>query len=220
MGPRQEPQRQPWDRSPTDAANSRKFGMVVPRKQACNGSTPGRAQEGAGPALRGPQELWQHKGDRALHIYTMSWTPVLLALLAHCIGCGSQPVLNQPPSMSSSLGTTIHLPCTLSRDHDVSIYNIYWYQQRPGHPPRFVLRYFSHSDNNQGSKIPPRFSGSKDVAKNTGYLSIAELQPEDEAMYYCAVGAQGMEKVREMRREEKEPAVPRSQAPQDKLTMS
>ncbi|XP_021543574.1 immunoglobulin iota chain-like [Neomonachus schauinslandi] len=125
----------------------------------------------------------------------MSWTPVLLALLVHCIGCGSQPVLNQPPSMSSSLGTTIHLPCTLSRDHDVSIYNIYWYQQRPGHPPRFVLRYFSRSDNNQGFKIPPRFSGSKDVAKNTGYLSIAELQPEDEATYYCAVGAQGMEKA-------------------------
>uniref|UniRef100_A0A7N5J8A7 Immunoglobulin iota chain n=2 Tax=Ailuropoda melanoleuca TaxID=9646 RepID=A0A7N5J8A7_AILME len=194
--------------------------MVVARKQACDGSTPGRAQEGAGPALSGPQELWQHKGDRAQHVYTMSWTPVLLALLAHCIGCGSQPVLSQPPSMSSSLGTTIRLPCTLSRDHDVGIYNIYWYQQRPGHPPRFLLRYFSRSDNNQGSKIPPRFSGSKDLAKNTGYLSISELQPEDEAVYFCAVGAQGMEKVREMRREEKEPAPPGSQAPQDTLTVN
>nr|XP_025838501.1 immunoglobulin lambda-1 light chain-like [Vulpes vulpes] len=116
----------------------------------------------------------------------MSWIPVLLALLAHCIGGGSQPVLNQPPSMSSSLGTTIHLPCTLSRDHDVSVYNIFWYQQKPGQPPRFLLRYFSHLDNHQGFKISPRFSGSKDVAKNTGYLSISELQPEDEATYFCA----------------------------------
>lgn len=121
--------------------------------------------------------------------------------------------------MSSSLGTTIHLPCTLNKDHDVNVYSIYWYQQRPGHPPRFVLRYFSHSDNDQGPKIPPRFSGSKDLAKNTGYLNIAELQPEDEAMYYCAVGAQGMEKVRVKRREEKEPAAPGSQAPQDSHTV-
>ncbi|XP_047554057.1 LOW QUALITY PROTEIN: immunoglobulin iota chain-like [Lutra lutra] len=193
--------------------------MVAARKQACNGSTPGRAQEGAGPALRGAQEPWQHKGDRAQHVYTMSWTPALLVLVAHCIGCGSQPGLSQPPSVSSSLGTTIHLPCTLNGDHDISIYSIYWYQQRPGHPPRFVLRYFSHSDNDQGFKIPPRFSGSKDVAKNTGYLNIAELQPEDEGMYYCAVGFQGMEKVRVMTREEKEPAAPGSQAPQDSHTV-
>ena len=65
------------------------------RKQACDGSTPGRAQEGAGPALSGPQELWQHKGDRAQHVYTMSWTPVLLALLAHCIG-ENTPELTTP----------------------------------------------------------------------------------------------------------------------------
>lgn len=86
MGPRQESQRRLWDRSPTDTANSRNFGMVAARKQVYNGSTPGRAQEGAGPALRGPQEPWQHKGDRAQRVYTMSWTPALLVLLAHCIG--------------------------------------------------------------------------------------------------------------------------------------
>ncbi|XP_059978040.1 immunoglobulin omega chain-like isoform X1 [Lagenorhynchus albirostris] len=123
----------------------------------------------------------------------MSWTPVLLALLAHCTACGPQPVLNQPPSVSSSLGTTIRLACTLSSDHDVGVHSIYWYQQRAGHPPRFLLRYFSHSDKNQGPKVPPRFSGSKDLAKNTGYLSISDLQPEDEAVYFCAVGAGDME---------------------------
>ncbi|XP_073646990.1 immunoglobulin iota chain-like [Tursiops truncatus] len=174
----------------------------------------------------------------------MSWTPVLLALLAHCTGenpqssrppapslallcpgcphasvspaCGPQPVLNQPPSVSSSLGTTIHLACTLSSDHDVGVHSIYWYQQRAGHPPRFLLRYFSHSDKNQGPKVPPRFSGSKDLAKNTGYLSISDLQPEDEAVYFCAVGAGDMEQGPEMqreRREEREPAAPASQAP-------
>ncbi|XP_066116075.1 immunoglobulin omega chain-like [Saccopteryx bilineata] len=124
----------------------------------------------------------------------MFWPPVLLALLAHFIGCGPQPVLNQPPSVSSSLGTTIRLACTLNSSYDVSIYSIFWYQQRPGHPPRFLLRYFSHSDKKQGPKVPSRFSGSKDLTENTGYLSISELQPEDEATYYCSVGAQSMER--------------------------
>uniref|UniRef100_A0A8C6E053 Ig-like domain-containing protein n=1 Tax=Moschus moschiferus TaxID=68415 RepID=A0A8C6E053_MOSMO len=108
-------------------------------------------------------------------------------------GCSPQPVLSQPPSVASSLGATVHLACTLRGDHDIGLHSIYWYQQRPGHPPRFLLRYFSPSDKRQGHKVPPRFSGSKDLAKNTGYLSIAELQVEDEAVYFCAVGtsAQG-----------------------------
>nr|KAF6404370.1 V-set pre-B cell surrogate light chain 1 [Molossus molossus] len=134
----------------------------------------------------------------------------------------AQPVLNQPPSVSSSLGTTIQLACTLSSDHDVSIYSIYWYQQRPGHAPRFLLRYSSSADKKLGPKVPPRFSGSKDVAKNTGYLSISELQPEDEAIYFCAVGIQGLEneKMEMEREEETEPAASVSQAPQDTLTMN
>ncbi|KAB1255381.1 Immunoglobulin omega chain [Camelus dromedarius] len=149
----------------------------------------------------------------------MFWAPVLLVLLAHCTGCGPQPVLNQPPSVSSPLGTTVRLACTLSGDLDVGMYNIYWYQQTPGHPPRFLLRYFSHSDKSQGHKVPPRFSGSKDMVKNTGYLSISELQPEDEAVYYCAVGAQSLEREME-RKEEREPAAPGPLAPQDTLTLN
>uniref|UniRef100_A0A8C6E8R1 Ig-like domain-containing protein n=1 Tax=Moschus moschiferus TaxID=68415 RepID=A0A8C6E8R1_MOSMO len=119
----------------------------------------------------------------------MSWALMLLGLLVHCTGCSPQPVLSQPPSVASSLGATVHLACTLRGDHDIGLHSIYWYQQRPGHPPRFLLRYFSPSDKRQGHKVPPRFSGSKDLAKNTGYLSIAELQVEDEAVYFCAVGS-------------------------------
>lgn len=160
----------------------------------------------------------------------MAWTSVLFVLLAHLTGketlgaqslltpplsllcpndghasvfsgCGPQPMLYQPPSAASSLGTTIRLTCTLSSDDDIGIYSIYWYQQRPGHPPRFLLRYFSRSDKHQGSNIPPRFSGSKDTARNLGYLSISELQPEDEAVYYCAVGLRSREKEKRMERE-------------------
>uniref|UniRef100_A0A8C5KEV7 Ig-like domain-containing protein n=1 Tax=Jaculus jaculus TaxID=51337 RepID=A0A8C5KEV7_JACJA len=115
-----------------------------------------------------------------------SGTPVLLVLVVYC--GASQPTLHQPATASSSLGSTIHLICTLSSDHDINMYNIYWYQQRPGHPPRFLLRYFSHSDEHHGPGISPRFSGSKNMARNQGYLRISELQPEDEAVYYCAMG--------------------------------
>uniref|UniRef100_A0A8C5VWS2 V-set pre-B cell surrogate light chain 1 n=1 Tax=Microcebus murinus TaxID=30608 RepID=A0A8C5VWS2_MICMU len=146
----------------------------------------------------------------------MSRTPVLLLLLlTHCTGCGLHLLLHQPPTTSALLGTTVRLTCTLSSDHNIGVYSVFWYQQRPGHPPRFLLRYFSHSDKNQGPKVPPRFSGSKDVARNRGHLSISELQPEDEAIYFCAVGAQSMEKEEggRERGEEKEAANPRTWVP-------
>uniref|UniRef100_A0A8C2W4E2 V-set pre-B cell surrogate light chain 1 n=1 Tax=Chinchilla lanigera TaxID=34839 RepID=A0A8C2W4E2_CHILA len=131
----------------------------------------------------------------------MSCTPILLMLLAYCTGYGTQPVLHQPPSVSSSLGTTVRLTCTLSSDYNIGFYSIFWYQQRPGQPPRFLLRYFSYSDKHQGPKVPPRFSGSKDMDRNQGYLSISELQPEDEAMYYCALGTGRPEREKEMEKE-------------------
>ncbi|PNI14156.1 VPREB1 isoform 2, partial [Pan troglodytes] len=125
-------------------------------------------------------------------------------LSCSCCLSTAQPVLHQPPAMSSALGTTIRLTCTLRNDHDIGVYSVYWYQQRPGHPPRFLLRYFSQSDKSQGPQVPPRFSGSKDVARNRGYLSISELQPEDEAMYYCAMGARSSEKKEREREWEEE----------------
>ncbi|XP_016049497.2 immunoglobulin omega chain-like [Erinaceus europaeus] len=147
----------------------------------------------------------------------MSWLLVLLVFLVHCTDSGPQPMLNQPPSASSSPGATIRLACTLSSDHDISLYSIYWYQQRPGQAPTFLLRYSSHLDKHQDAKIPLRFSGSKDVTTNTGYLNIAEVQPEDEAVYYCAIGAQSMEKERH---EDTDPAASGAQTPQDRLPLN
>uniref|UniRef100_G1Q948 Ig-like domain-containing protein n=1 Tax=Myotis lucifugus TaxID=59463 RepID=G1Q948_MYOLU len=98
-----------------------------------------------------------------------------------------QPVLTQPPSLSASLGATARLTCTLSSDVSVGGKYIYWYQQKPGSPPRYLLYYKSDSDKHQGSGVPSRFSGSKDASANAGLLTISGLQPEDEADYYCAV---------------------------------
>uniref|UniRef100_G1Q8J4 Ig-like domain-containing protein n=1 Tax=Myotis lucifugus TaxID=59463 RepID=G1Q8J4_MYOLU len=124
-----------------------------------------------------------HCGLRA--VSTMAWTPLLLALLSHCTGSLSQPVVTQPPSLSASPGATARLTCTLSSGSSVGSYWISWYQQQPGSSPRFLLEYKSDSDKNQGSGVPSRFSGSKDASANAGLLTISGLQPEDEADYYC-----------------------------------
>lgn len=137
-------------------------------------------------------------------------------------GCVPQPVLHQPPSTSSFLGTTVRLTCTLSSNYNIGVYSIYWYQQKLGNSPRFLLRYFSHLDHHRGPNVPPRFSGSKDVARNRGYLSISKLQSEDEAMYYCSMGLQSMEgeKMERESREEKDPVASGSQIPQDMHTLN
>uniref|UniRef100_A0A2K5MSQ8 Ig-like domain-containing protein n=1 Tax=Cercocebus atys TaxID=9531 RepID=A0A2K5MSQ8_CERAT len=105
-------------------------------------------------------------------------------------GSLSQPVLTQPASLSASPGASASLTCTFSAG-----YYIYWYQQKPGSPPRYLLRYKSDSDKHQGSGVPSRFSGSKDASANTGILRISGLQSEDEADYYCGNCRPGASKV-------------------------
>ncbi|XP_012515837.1 PREDICTED: immunoglobulin omega chain-like [Propithecus coquereli] len=117
----------------------------------------------------------------------MAWAPLLLVLLSHCTGSLSQPVLTQPPSLSASPGASARLTCTLSSGFSVGSYAIYWYQQKPGSPPGYLLSYYSDSSKHQGSGVPSRFSGSKDASANAGILHISGLQPEDDADYYCAV---------------------------------
>ncbi|XP_014384370.1 PREDICTED: immunoglobulin omega chain-like, partial [Myotis brandtii] len=116
----------------------------------------------------------------------MAWAPLLLLLLAHCTGSLSQPVLTQPLSLSASPGASARLSCSLSSGSVVAGYHISWFQQKPGSPPRFLLRYKSDSDKTQGSGVPSYFSGTKDASANAGLLLISGLQPEDEAEYYCA----------------------------------
>ncbi|CAK6440020.1 unnamed protein product, partial [Pipistrellus nathusii] len=115
----------------------------------------------------------------------MAWTPLLLALHYLCTGSLSQTVLTQLPSLSASPGATVRLTCTLSSNYNVGSYSIYWYQQKPGSRPRYLLNYYSDSSKHQGSGVPSRFSGSKDASANAGLLTISGLQPEDEAHYYC-----------------------------------
>uniref|UniRef100_A0A8C8T126 Ig-like domain-containing protein n=1 Tax=Pelusios castaneus TaxID=367368 RepID=A0A8C8T126_9SAUR len=105
-----------------------------------------------------------------------------------CSLAHSQSVLTQPPSVSVSPGNTVKLSCTMSSGTSIGDYPVYWYQQKPGSSPRYLLYYYSDSSKDQGSGVPARFSGSKDTSSNTGYLTISGALAEDEADYYCAVG--------------------------------
>ncbi|XP_053135874.1 uncharacterized protein LOC128338043 [Hemicordylus capensis] len=101
-----------------------------------------------------------------------------LALLTYCSGASSQPTVTQPASLSASLGQTVKLSCTRSGggswDSDYS-----WYQQKPGQAPRFVF----YGSSRRGEGIPARFSGS--ASGDNAYLTITNIQADDEADYYC-----------------------------------
>ncbi|KAL8180368.1 UNVERIFIED_CONTAM: hypothetical protein K2H54_021692 [Gekko kuhli] len=102
-----------------------------------------------------------------------------------CTGSDSQPVLTQPSSASVSRGNTAKFSCVMGRGFSIGGYNTYWYQQKPGNPPRYLLRYYSDSNKHQGSGVPSRFTGSKDTSTNTAHLTIMGAVSEDEADYYC-----------------------------------
>ncbi|VTJ84176.1 Hypothetical predicted protein [Marmota monax] len=83
----------------------------------------------------------------------------------------------QTSSASASLGASATLTCTLSSEH------ILWYQQRLGNSPQYVMKVNSDGSHSKGTGISDRFTGSSSGANR--YLTIANIQPEDEADYYC-----------------------------------
>ncbi|XP_015284036.1 PREDICTED: immunoglobulin iota chain-like, partial [Gekko japonicus] len=117
----------------------------------------------------------------------MFWSPMLSLFIMWCTGSDSQPVLTQPSLASVSPGDPKKLSCVMGSGFSISGYTVYWYQQKPGNPPRYLLYYYSDSSKHQGSGVPSRFSASKDTSSNTCYLNNAGALAEDEADYYCAV---------------------------------
>ncbi|KAM7321778.1 hypothetical protein ACRRTK_018619 [Alexandromys fortis] len=113
-------------------------------------------------------------------VFTMALIPLLFFLL-HCTGSFSQPVLTQSPSASASLGASVKLTCTLNSEY--STYIIHWFQQQPEKTPKYLMYLKDNGNYGKGDGIPDRFSGSSSGAHR--YLSISNIQPEDEAIYIC-----------------------------------
>uniref|UniRef100_A0ACB8FY94 Uncharacterized protein n=1 Tax=Sphaerodactylus townsendi TaxID=933632 RepID=A0ACB8FY94_9SAUR len=116
----------------------------------------------------------------------MAWALVLLLVLSYPSGSTSQPVLTQTPSASSSLGETVHLPCSMPFGTSIGDYRVHWHQQKSGGVPVFLYHYYTSSDQARGSGIPERFTVSPDTSKNRWNLVITGVHVEDDADYYCS----------------------------------
>ena len=90
-------------------------------------------------------------------------------------------MLTQSPTASASLGASVKLTCTLSSEH--STYTIGWYKQQPDKAPKYLMYVYDSGNYGKGDGIPDSFSGSSSGAQR--YLSISNIQPDDEADYFC-----------------------------------
>ncbi|KAM3826224.1 immunoglobulin lambda-1 light chain-like [Vipera latastei] len=93
-----------------------------------------------------------------------------------CTGANSQYTLTQPAAQSFPLRQPAKISCVMSPDSQVGSYTISWYQQKAGESPKYLL----YDDNSNG-----QFTGSIDASANAAYLTITNLQADDEADYYC-----------------------------------
>uniref|UniRef100_W5MFG5 Ig-like domain-containing protein n=1 Tax=Lepisosteus oculatus TaxID=7918 RepID=W5MFG5_LEPOC len=82
-----------------------------------------------------------------------------------------------------------HLACLLLCN-TVNYEYLYWYQQRPGGNPRYILQcYKSGSDykTSRSEDFDSRFTGHLNLTVKFTYLSISSTQLSDSALYYCAL---------------------------------
>nr|5SV3_A Chain A, Anti-Ricin A-chain Single Domain Antibody (sdAb) A3C8 [Lama glama]5SV3_C Chain C, Anti-Ricin A-chain Single Domain Antibody (sdAb) A3C8 [Lama glama]5SV4_A Chain A, Single Domain Antibody A3C8 [Lama glama]5SV4_B Chain B, Single Domain Antibody A3C8 [Lama glama] len=84
-------------------------------------------------------------------------------------------------------GDSLRLSCTAS-GRTLGDYGVAWFRQAPGKEREFVS-VISRSTiiTDYADSVRGRFSISADSAKNTVYLQMNSLKPEDTAVYYCAV---------------------------------
>nr|7A4T_A Chain A, Nanobody Nb39 [Lama glama] len=81
-------------------------------------------------------------------------------------------------------GGSLRLSCAASG----SIFSINvmgWYRQAPGKQRELLASITSRGSTNYADSVKDRFTISRDNAKNTVYLQINSLKPEDTAVYYC-----------------------------------
>nr|7YM8_D Chain D, nanobody 29 [synthetic construct]7YMH_D Chain D, Nb29 [synthetic construct] len=81
-------------------------------------------------------------------------------------------------------GGSLRLSCAASGNISAH-WKMGWYRQAPGKEREFVAG-IGYANTNYADSVKGRFTISRDNAKNTVYLQMNSLKPEDTAVYYCA----------------------------------
>nr|5JA9_A Chain A, Nanobody 6 [Lama glama]5JA9_B Chain B, Nanobody 6 [Lama glama] len=82
-------------------------------------------------------------------------------------------------------GGSLRLSCAAS-GFTFSNYAMRWYRQAPGEEREFVAFISSvGGSTNYADSVKGRFTISRDNGKNTLYLQMNSLKPEDTAVYFC-----------------------------------
>nr|8BE4_C000 Chain C000, Nanobody14 [Lama glama] len=81
-------------------------------------------------------------------------------------------------------GGSLRLSCAASRS-SFTINRMGWYRQAPGKQRELVADITSGGNRNYADSVKGRFTIARDNAKNTAYLQMNSLKPEDTAVYYC-----------------------------------
>nr|3K80_A Chain A, Antibody [Lama glama]3K80_B Chain B, Antibody [Lama glama] len=89
-------------------------------------------------------------------------------------------------------GDSLRLSCVAS-GRAFSSYGMGWFRQAPGKERAFVAAISRSGGLTQyAESLKGRFAISRDNAKNTVYLQMGSLKPEDTAVYYCAGDLYGL----------------------------
>nr|8HR2_C Chain C, NB1B5 [Vicugna pacos] len=96
-----------------------------------------------------------------------------------------QVQLQESGGGSVQAGGSLRLSCAAS-GYTYSTYCMGWFRQAPGKEREGVATIDSDGRTRYADSVKGRFTISEDNAKNTLYLQMNSLKPEDTAMYYCA----------------------------------